>query len=404
MARSIYDEQRNGRTYPDVSLGYESRYDGREITSEAEFDEVRILCSPDGWVIGKAWIYNNDVKVSQVPGRLVQSVLAQCEHFRYDRDDPEVDIVRQKIIRGECEVKFASVENPDTNPIYTQAELHHTHWLLDLLHPFQDDDKDLFFDHLTRHLEHTEAGEGQPQIFKIPGIWKDDSLPRELVFFKMGDTEQFRPDILFDGDLDAFIQAHEDAGWLLDPAPGYQNIYKYHIQIGIMSDGTPWCDPGLVLQEYGIKISWAHRVKHIAKAFKAWEDGLSEADLANEAITNKRVWFKTRIGYAFKLAVDVTTSISVIDRVFGAPTSRSISGHGSVMTWATDDIERLAKDGIALFNPDGALLESLLDEPTLSKIQTDNVTFGEGVQGSIDAADWSDYQVAQYNAALAYTG
>ena len=404
MARSVYNEEGNYRTYSDPALVYERRYEGREITSETVFNEVRIECAPDAWIIGRAWVYNDDTKVSQVPARLVQSVLAQSQHYRYNRTDPEVDIVRQKIIAGECEIKFASVDHDDLNPIYTQAELHHTHWLLDLLHPFQDDDKDLFFDHLTRHLEHTEASEGNPQIFKIPGIWKDDSLPRELVFFKRGDTEQFRPDILFDGDLDAFIQAHEDAGWLLDPASGYQNIYKYHIQIGIMSDGTPWCDPGLVIQEYGIKISWAHRVKHIAKAFKAWEDGLSETALANAAITNERVWFKTRIGYAFKLAVDVTTSISVIDRVFGAPTSRSISGHGSVMTWATDDIERLAKDGIALFNPDGTLLESLLDEPTLSKIQTDNVAFGEGVQGTIDAVDWSAYQVEHYNAALAYTG
>ena len=404
MARSTYNEQRGRRTYSDPALFYDERYEGREITTETVFDEVRIRCAPDAWVIGEVWIYNDGTKVSQVPGRQVNSVVAYVDTFRYYKNDPEVAIVRQKIIDGECAIKFLSVEDDDREVLYSYEEFHSHFWLLDFMHPFHDDNKNEFFDHLTRHLEHTEATEGNPQIFKIRGIWKDDSLPRELVFFKRGDSEQFRPDILFNGDLDAFIQAHEDAGWLLDPAPGYQNIYKYHIQIGIMSDGTPWCDPGLVLQEYGIKISWAHRVKHIAKAFKAWEDGLSETDLANEAITNKRVWYKTRIGYAFKLAIDVNTSISVIDRVFGAPTSRSISGHGSVMTWATDDIERLAKDGIALFNPDAALLESLLDEPTLSKIQTDNVTFGEGVQGTIDAADWSDYQVAQYNAALAYTG
>ena len=215
MARSTYDEDTNHRTYSDPALFYTWGYEGREITAETVFDEVRIKCSPDAWVLGEVWIYNDGTKVSQVPAIPVLSVVAHLNTFRYLPDDPEVMIIRQKIIDGECVIKFLSVEDNDRQVLYSYEEFHSHFWLLDFMHPFHDDDKNEFFDHLTRYLEHTAAEEGKLQIFKIRGIWKDDSLPRELIFFKRGDTEQFRPDILFDGDLDAFIQAHEDEGWLL---------------------------------------------------------------------------------------------------------------------------------------------------------------------------------------------
>ena len=53
MPRSTYNEERNYRTYSDPALFYDKRYEGREITSETVFDEVRIECAPDAWVIGK---------------------------------------------------------------------------------------------------------------------------------------------------------------------------------------------------------------------------------------------------------------------------------------------------------------------------------------------------------------
>ena len=177
MARSVYNEQRSARTYADPALFYDKRYEGREITDETVFDELRIQCAPDAWVIGKAWVYNDGTKVSQVPGRFIYSVVANVDTVRYYSDDPEVAIVRQKIIDGECAIKFLSVENDDNEVLYSYEDFHSHFWLLDFMHPFHDDDKNLFFDHLTRYLEHTQASEGNPQIFKIPGIWKDDSLP-----------------------------------------------------------------------------------------------------------------------------------------------------------------------------------------------------------------------------------
>lgn len=226
-------------------------------------------------------------------------------------------------------------------------------------------------------------------------------VPRELYFYKRADTEQFPPGIMFNGNLDEFISAHVTVGWLLDLAPGYEGIHEYRVKFGKMTDGTPWTDPGLVLQEYGIQISWQHRVKFIAKAFKAWEDGLSETDQAAAAITRKRTWWKTRIGYAWHLLDTDDRSITVISAVFGSTNSRNISGTKNVMTWATDDLERLAGAGVGTFNPADNLLESLLDEPTLAKINADN-SFGEGVQGTVDAADWTAYQTTHFQAALDY--
>ena len=226
-------------------------------------------------------------------------------------------------------------------------------------------------------------------------------VPHELLFYKRADTEQFPPGIMFDGNLDDFISAHVTAGWLLDLAPGYEGIHEYRVKFGKMTDGTPWTDPGLVIQEYGIQISWQHRVKFLAKAFKEWEDGLSETDQSAAAITRKRTWWKTRIGYAWHLIDTDDMSITVISAVFGSTSSRNISGTNNVMNWATDDLERLAGAGVGTFNPSDALLESLLDEPTLAKINADN-TFGEGVQGTVDAADWTAYQTTHFQAALDY--
>ena len=72
MPRSTYNEEGNYRTYPDSALSYDRLYDGREITAETEFDEVRIECScPRGGLSVDAWVYNDGVtKVSQDSGQM----------------------------------------------------------------------------------------------------------------------------------------------------------------------------------------------------------------------------------------------------------------------------------------------------------------------------------------------
>ena len=90
MPRSTYNEERGSRTYPDASLRYDQRYEGREITAETEFDEVRIECAPDAWVIGRAWVYNDDTKVSQIPGININSILTFTNRtMRFLADDPK---------------------------------------------------------------------------------------------------------------------------------------------------------------------------------------------------------------------------------------------------------------------------------------------------------------------------
>ena len=166
--RATYDAQRNERVYPE-KFDFRWEFFGPEIDGDTVFDELQIECAPDRFVVGPAYLYNDGVQVSQVPGRNVNTVAGAPTHFRYFRDDPEVQIVRRKIEQGACILRFLSHEKYPLK-VYTPEELHASHWLLDLLHPFHVDDRDLFFQHLTEDLSYTAPEHGEPQRFIFPGI------------------------------------------------------------------------------------------------------------------------------------------------------------------------------------------------------------------------------------------
>ena len=168
--RATYNSDGNYRTYP--AHLYAGEFFGPEITEETVFDEVQIIVNPNLSIIGKTYLYSQGVKVTQVPARFVGASAVSPDVHHYLRDDPEVLIVRKAIQAGTCSRKFISVEYSvdGVRNEYAPGEFHSSHWLVDLLHPFHADDRDLFFLHLTEDLSYTAPEHGEPQRFTFPGI------------------------------------------------------------------------------------------------------------------------------------------------------------------------------------------------------------------------------------------
>lgn len=394
------DSRSTWKEYNPEDLEWPGAWFGPIIDSSLVFDEVRIRSDQFAGIPIRATVYASDQIVSIVPGPKFHET---SHGFAYEHDFSEVAEIRRRVDAGTCRITYTDDLIATADTPKTLDQLDPSHWLLATRHPFDSDHRHDFFRALIKGYSYTAVTDG-PDIFKVPGIWKDDSKPQfeKLVFHKRSATEPPIPPILFDGNRDTFIADHATEGWTIPVPEGFQDLYEYEVEFGFMSDGVPWTDRGRVYQERGIEIPWKYLLRNIAKVFKAWEDGLSTTDLASNAITRKRTWWKTRIGYAWKLVEDETVSVTVLSSVFGVSTTRTVSGHEAVMNWATEDLKRLAGAGVATFAPDDGQLEVLLDQPTLAKIEADN-TFGEGVSGLVDAADWTAYQTTHYQSALAYT-
>lgn len=355
-------------------------------------------------VLGYIYLYvESDAKDAIGAGNMptsVGSIGFSSTQFGSDTHDPTSSELAELIRRfkaGNLKVRYGF-----SFPGIEFHDLAHGDWVAASMSPFSSSYG--LFEQLAELGGYTPATTSRPAVFEIPGIVSDQSTLRTLTFFKRGTSPPTGPEILYADDFVAFVQAHLDAGFSLSVPDGYENLYRYEVEYGATTAGIPWTKFGTMQVETGFEISWEYRVHNIAKAFKAWEDELTETQQGNAEYTRIRNWYKLRIGHAYWLADNGRASLSVISAVFGAASSRTISGHDDVMEWATEDIERFAINGIGdALDCDDALLTSLLGDRTVAKIKADD-TFGEGVSGNLEADVWNIHQVTNYPLALNYEG
>ena len=326
---------------------------------------------------------------------------------RYRRDDPEVQIVRAAIRAGTCRVTFRSPEYFGSWTILSRDELHTADWLLDLLHPFQDDDKDLFFEHLTRHLIHTEPESGHPPRFQIPGVLVDQSNPKTTTRFKRIDQADYSSPVSsrYDGDEAAFLQALEAEGWLEYLPPGGDRLYRQVVTYGTRPDGTPF-----TLSAMPEDIRWAFaahrdRIRAAARGFARWHNALPGSSFDQDALM-MRLWWRTWIGYAWGLLDrDAYRTIFVKPASQDEnPTdpSRQITGNLDTANWIIGHLEEWVERGVEGMRPlISENVRTLLGNRVLFKIMSPGGQIGERLATPVGSDDWVSYQTT-YDDALGH--
>ena len=401
--RAIYDEERNTRSYPEAEHPFYSRgrpftFFGPEITNETSFDECRINVALDGRLVGKTFLYNGGVKVTQVPGRFAATVLAGVGAYRYLRDDPEVQIIRERIRAGSCVVRYFST----IDGLLTREELHEAAWLTDLVHPFHADDRDLFFEHLTEDLYYTAPEHGNPQRFHFPGTVVDQRNPEHITRWKRIDSSTYGnpPAARFEGDKAVFLAALDAEGWLDVPPTGGNRLWKQEIWFGLNSDGIPFTASETPQDIRWIFINHRERIRAVAKEFAKWFNGLTPVttDATAHVI---RVWFRIWIGYAWELLDnDNSRTIWYIDAGgLGVTTVRRLDGNLETANWIIGHLEEWVTRGIeGLRNAMTPAIQSALEARHLLKIIPPRGMFGERLSTVATPEKWLSYQNSFWDA------
>ena len=391
--RSTYDAESNYRHYANSPLyPMPNAYQGREITEDTEFDEVRITCSPEERQIGRAWVYQDDIKGSQVPALSTPAgSLTTVGRMRYFRDDPEVQIIRKRIREGACEVKFVDASQNDYVTVLSADEMHAAHWLLDLLHPFHADDRDLFFQHLTEDLSYTAPERGDPQRFTFPGIVEGASRR----YYRREDSVGSPPDV-----SDAEVATLAAAGWTPDVPYGPHQVYAVDVLDA----------PGAV------SVSGPHRVQHrrkdvtaaIVAIARVWHRYWRSLTSSEQGI-NVRMTMRKHVEHAIGRLWAEKPHAGAIDVFHEGQTGARERTARDAEDSMLGDQERWALDrgyaALALALNEGGnrtALESQLGDYTFCHLNPDGTVadrLSNGADG-ITEATWNAYQSTHYPAAL----
>ena len=383
--RSTYNSERNYRIYP----SYDRGISGPEIDDATQFDEVRIECLPEGFVIGRAFLYNDGVKVTQVPAHYMNGAVVPMARCRYDRDDPEVGIVRAKIASGDCQVNFSSLEVLEETIVLSSEQLHASGWLVDLLHPFHADDRDLFFQHLTENLGYTAPEHGEPQRFTFPGIVEGANR----TYYKRQDIAP-PPDVRSMGGLAA-------DGWTVNVPYGPYRLHS--VQVTETPGGAP-------IVEASKRVYWRRpdvdaSIRAIARTWHEYWTGLTSSEQGINTRMTARKHVEHAIGRAWT-AKPFGDNIRVFyEGHSGAQTRHAID----VEDWFLGNLEQWAHEwgwpAFAAALAEGtnrAALDSQLGDYTYCLINRDG-SVGDRLANpneGILQATWDAWGSTHYNAAL----
>lgn len=382
--RSTYNAQGNWRRYPD-GLFYNRKIRGPEIDAATVFDECWIECAPDGHVVGDVNLYNAGTKVTQVPGWQVTGVGSNPSPYRYDRNDPEVLIVRNAIRAGTCTVKYESFET-DPHPIYTRDQLHENSWLTDLMHPFQDDDRDLFMEHLTEDLHYHAAVGDAPQRFTFPGIIEGANR----TYYKR-DEDAAAPAVIA-------LSGLADAGWTPDIPIGPHALHAVDVLDTPVSVAV-----GDKRRVYHRRKSLADDIATIARAWNRYWRGLSDSVQSSSAGAITARHFEHAIGRAW---ADKPYSGRLPIIYKGESTSERRDARDGE-DWMLGNLEQWVEWGFADFvtamgnATKRTILDSELDDYTFCHVEQDGDIadkLSNGGSGLLQAT-WDAYQATDYVAA-----
>ena len=381
--RSVYNADTGWRVYPD---GNNIR--GPEITESTVFDEVQITCLPEGFVIGEAVLLNSGTWVTNVAGLRVQGSLVPTQRMRYDRDDPEIMIVKSRIRTGSCRVTFKTLENWRGPSIITSEELHEANFLMDLLHPFHVDDKDLFFDHLTRHLEHVEPDGDNPPHFTFPGIVEGN----QRRYYKRHETSE-APDVTAYSDL-------AGAGWTPDIPWGAHALSAIDVL-----DAPKTFAVSAPTRVYHRRKDQDGAITAMARAWRNYWNALDSSYQNNPVRRTMRDHVEHAIG---RMWADRPNDGSISIFYDGQRTGRTRDAR-DVEDWMLGNMEQWVHEwgfpamALALNNGSNrTLLESQLGDYTFCHLKEDG-SVGDRLNNGGDGitqATWDAYQDTHYQAAL----
>ena len=206
------------------------------------------------------------------------------------------------------------------------------------------------------------------------------------------------PNVPYEGDEDAMVAAFAAAGWTRQLPGGFQTLYAFTQEYGTMTDGSPWWDPGPVLAETGVQLSWENRVRQLATVYREWDASHTGTGTAS---LNAFVWWRSWIGYAWELVHDDSITSLRVHRRSGARREQvSINGRENVLRWAINHLVHWAAQSIDAWftSHDTSIVSSTLSEPSLGHVESDG-TVGDIRVGAVDEADWVRYQGPSYREA-----
>ena len=364
------------------------------ITEAIEFDIAVFGGDTSRGAITGCKLYNSADSPEEDGDQPVVGYLHQAtDVFRrriLDDESPEFSVVADRIAAGECAIRYGS-----RYPGITTEEMTHNHWELIVENPFEPIYR--FFEHLAEGGKFTK---GDPNVFEFPGIVKQAPAPGKNTIWlhKRAASHPPVPNVPYDGDEDAMIAGFADAGWTRQLPSGFQTLYAFTQEYGTMTDGSPWWDPGPVLAETGVQLSWENRVRQLAAVYREWDASHTGTGTAS---LNAYVWWRSWIGYAWELVHDDSITSLRVHRRSGARREQvAINGRENVLRWAINHLVNWAAQGIDawLTSHDTSIVSSTLSEPSLGHVESDG-TVGDIRVGAVDEADWVRYQGPSYREA-----